>query len=74
MTDNVVKFEPRRREAPALFIEFRLLEDFRIEISLHDSGGRIGAVEYAVKSPPDFDLNLLRAQWDRLREAPEDVA
>jgi hypothetical protein len=73
---NVVAFEPRRREAPALFVELRLGDDFRIEISLHDSTGVVGTLEYGltVKSPETFDLEVLRASWARLREDSESVA
>ena len=77
MTNNVLQLEPRRRrKASGLFVEFRLLNDFRFEVSLHDSRGRVGAVEYGVTvvSPPDFDLGRLRTQWDRLRDASGDVA
>ena len=65
---KVAKFEPRRREAPALFVELRLGDDFRIEVSLHDGTGVVGTLEYrlTVASPPGFDLDLLRAQWGPL--------
>jgi hypothetical protein len=59
-----------------LFVELRLGDDFSIEMRLHDSTGVIGTLEYAltVKSPEDFDLDVLREAWDRWRDESEIVA
>jgi hypothetical protein len=66
---NVVVLKPRRREAPALFVDLHLGDDFSIELRLHDSTGVVGTLEYSLtaKSPDDFDLDELRANWARWR-------
>lgn len=77
MMNNVLPLERRRRrQASGLFVDFRLGEDFSIEISLHDSSSCVGKLEYRVvsKSPEDFDLDRLREEWARWREDPEVVA
>jgi hypothetical protein len=63
-------------EVPALFVELRLGDDFSIEMRLHDRTGVVGTLEYGltVKSPEDFDLDVLRAAWERWREDSEVVA
>lgn len=73
---NVVALVPRRREAPTLFVDLRLGDDFSIEMRLHDSTGVVGTLEYslAVKAPEDFDLDVLREAWARWREQSEVVA
>jgi hypothetical protein len=74
MTDeaaNVVALVPRRREAPALFVDLHLGDDFSLELRLHDSTGVVGTLEYSLtaKSPDDFDLEVLRANWTRWRDS-----
>jgi len=68
MTENVVAFAPRR--APCLeFSELRLAENCDLEMTLRDEAGNVVAVlEYAlVSKPQDFDLDRLRASWERWR-------
>ena len=74
MTDEaakVVTLVPRRREAPTLFVDLHLGDDFSIEMRLHDSTGVVGTLEYALtsKSPDTFDLDVLRANWERWRDS-----
>jgi hypothetical protein len=68
---NVVVLKPRRREAPALFVELHLGDDFSIEMRLHDSTGVVGTLEYGLtaKTPETFDLDELRSNWLRWRDS-----
>jgi hypothetical protein len=52
-------------------VELRLSDDFSIEMILRDSAGDIVVVlEYALTYRPEsFDLDLLRAAWDRWRDS-----
>jgi hypothetical protein len=68
---NVIAFEPRRQEAPALqYVEVCLDAACGIELVLCDNAGKVIAVlEYALTNKPEgFDLDLLREAWDRWRE------
>lgn len=73
MTDeaaNVVALKPRRREAPALFVDLHLGDDFSLELRLHDSTGVVGTLEYSLTAKSDdFDLDVLRANWARWRDS-----
>jgi hypothetical protein len=69
-TENVIAFEPRRPEAPMLqYVEVCLDAACGIELVLCDNAGNVVAVlEYALTNKPEgFDLDLLRAAWDRWR-------
>ena len=74
MTDdapNVIAFQPRARQAPALqFVELRLdSETCGLEMTVTDDAGNVVAVlAYSLSfKPRDFDLDLLRAAWERWR-------
>jgi hypothetical protein len=67
---NVVPFAPRRPEPPALtFVEVRLNEeDCSLVLIVYNEAGDHFAIDYVLGwSPPDFDLNRLRAVWQKWR-------
>jgi hypothetical protein len=72
MTGNVIKFAPAARksaEIPLEFVELRLANDCSIQMTLYDDERNVVVVlDYALASKPqNFDLDLLRAAWDRWR-------
>ena len=76
-SDNVITFQLRRRDAPTLqYVELHLDAACGVEMRLRDTAGNVVAtLEYTlVNKPEDFDLDALRAAWERWREQSEVVA
>lgn len=67
---NVVRLVPRPKQEPTLeFVEIRLNEaDCSLVLTVIDAAGNRFAIDYPLGwSPPDFDLDRLRAAWSRWR-------